>query len=238
MLQHPLEQLSSIAAGKELLINGMRSFTTRQFIIDSVSEGIRPLVPILQIKNFKVSSKKTNPIAVLSGFAVLNKDLKVNGLLDDVEGSGAVWMAGKGTFQGVTIPWKDGNGILSFRLTHLQRQIHSVSGNDPKRIVLTVKAQAYLLENSTPLDMSEVDNMIDVQKYVNEQIQKELQITMNKVQQWGPDVFGIGEHLHRKYPYWWNSQKADWDEKFKEIDVTVKVNIQLRATGTSGAQIK
>ncbi|MBW7454092.1 Ger(x)C family spore germination protein [Paenibacillus sepulcri] len=237
MLQPPMEHLSSIAAGKELQINGMNSYSSRQFIIDSLSEGIRPLVPILQIKNIKMGSKEPGPIAVLSGFAVLNKKLKVTGLLDDAEGSGAAWMTGKGTSQGATIPWKDGSSVLSFRLTHLKRRIQSVRGNDPTRIVLTVKAEAYLLENTTSLDMSEADNMIAVQTYVNKQLQKELQLTMDKVKQWGSDVFGIGEHLHRKSPYWWNLQKDDWDENFKKTDVTVKADIQLRSFGLSGAPL-
>ncbi len=238
MLKHPMERHSSIAAGKELHINGLRKFTSRQFIVDNLSEGIRTLVPVLQIENFKTSPKSTNPIAVLSGIAVLNKKLKVKGLLNEEEGSEAIWMSGKGTFQGVTIPWKNGKSILSFRLTHLQRRINSYSRNDSKSIVLTVKAQAYLLENTTPLDTADVNNKIKIQKYVNEQLQKELQLTMDKVQQWGPDVFGIGEHLHRKYPYWWKTQKDDWDEKFKNIEVTVKSDILLRSTGATGAPIK
>ncbi|MDQ0897485.1 Ger(x)C family spore germination protein [Paenibacillus sp. V4I7] len=238
MIGHPMEHLSSIGAGKELQINGMNSFSTRQFIIDSVTEGIRPLVPTIQIENKKLSIKGATPIAGISSYAVLNNKLKIEGFLNNMEGSGAVWMAGKGTFQGITIPWEDGKGTLSFRFTHLGRQIHSESRNNPEQIKLTVKAQAYLLENTTSLDMSEVDNMIEVQKYVNEEVQKELQATMDKVQQWGSDIFGIGEHLHRKYPYWWKLQRDDWDEKFKKIDVTVKADIQLMSNGTSGAQLK
>ncbi|MDU0206393.1 Ger(x)C family spore germination protein [Paenibacillus sp. MAH-36] len=231
MMKHPLELLSSIGAGKELQINGIRNFSSRQLIIDNLSDGIRSMVPVVQFKTLMESSQKTNSIPVLSGYAVLDKELKVKGLLDDVEGSRAGWMSGNETVQGASIPWKDGNGILSFRFTHLQRRIHSVSSNDPKRIVVTVKADAYLLENTTLLDMSEVDNIIDVQKYVNEQIQNELQLTMDKVQKWGSDVFGISEHLHRKYPYWWKSQKDDWDKNFKKIDVTVKADIQLKSIG-------
>ncbi|MBD2872089.1 Ger(x)C family spore germination protein [Paenibacillus arenilitoris] len=238
MIKHPLEQLSSIAAGKELDINGLKGFSSRELIIDSLSRGIRPLMPIIQIEDKKLSGKKTSPIAALSGFAVLNDRLKVKGLLDNNEGSAAIWMQGKGTFQGVTMPWKNGQGTLSFRLTRLERKLRSAPGNDPGHIVLMVKAQAYLLENTTPLDMSEVKNMLEVQKHINEQIQKDLQLTMDKIRQWGPDVFGIGEFLHRQYPYWWKSQKDDWDEKFKTIDVTVKANVRLRSTGTSGAPLE
>ncbi|CAG7610345.1 Spore germination protein B3 [Paenibacillus solanacearum] len=238
MHKHPMEQLNSIAASKELQINGMRNFTTRHFIIDSVAEGSRSMVPILQIENHKIRSNETTPVGVFTGYALLSKKLKVKGIVNDVEGARAIWMSGKGTFQGVTIPWKNGSGNVSFRLTHLQRRIHSGQDDDPKHVELTVRARAYLLENTASLDMSGADQMMDVQKYLNEVIQKDLQLTMNKIQHWGADVFGIGEYLHRKYPYWWKSHKDDWDEHFENINVSVKANIQLRSIGTSGAQVK
>jgi spore germination protein KC len=238
LIKHPMENLSSIAAGKELHINGMKYFSTRQFIIDSVTDEISSLIPILQIKNVKVNTKKAAPLAVLSGYAVLNKKLKVDGELDDFEGTDVAWLSGKGSAQGVTFPWKEGNGILSFRLTHLARHIQSVGDHDPRQIVITVKAQAYLLENTTSLDMSEVNNMIEVEKYLNEQIQSKLQLALGKVQQWGPDVFGIGAYLHRKYPYWWKSQKDDWDENFKKVEATVQANIHIRSVGVLGGQLE
>ncbi|MGM0837227.1 MAG: Ger(x)C family spore germination protein [Bacillota bacterium] len=238
MHEHPMEHLSSIAAEKEMRINGMKNFSSKQLVIDILSEGSRPLLPVFQIEERIINSNKKKQIALFSGFAILDKDHKVKGILDEDEGSEVAWMAGKGTFQGITIPWKEGNGTLSFRFTRLKRQIHSVSGHDPNRVVLSVTAQAYLLENTTPLDLYEVDNVVEVQKYLNKQLQKELQQTMDKVQELGPDVFGIGEHLHRKHPYWWKSQKNDWDEKFMETDVNVKANIRLRSLGTSGKRFK
>jgi spore germination protein KC len=238
MNEHPMEHLSSIAAGKEMNLNGLRDFSSRQLVIDHLSDGIRPLVPVFKIKESSVNSKETKEIPVLSGFAILDKKLKVKGTLDDVEGSEAAWMAGKKSFPGITIPWKDGNGTLSFKLTRVKRQIHSNSDDDHNSIVLSVKAQAYLLENTTSLDLFDVDNIIEVQKYLNEQIEKELQKTVDKVQEWGPDIFGIGEHLHRHYPYWWKSQKDDWGENFMEVDVNVKANIQLRSLGMGGKRLK
>lgn len=237
-IKHPLEQLSSIATNKELRINGMINYSIRQFIIEHASEGTRVLVPLLQIENNDGKGNEKGNLVQFAGHAVLDNELKIKGILDDNDGLEAIWMLGKGTFQGLTIPWKNGNGTLSFRLTHLERRIHSVDGNDPKQILLTVKAQAYLLDNTTPLDMSDVDNMIELKKYLDEKIQTDLQDTLNKVQQWGPDIFGIGEYLHRKHPYWWKSQRDDWDENFKKINVSVKADIQLRSTGTSAGQVQ
>jgi spore germination protein KC len=238
MTKHPLEHLSSIAARKELHINGMKQYSTRQFIIDSVAQEHRSLVPVLQMNNTQVNKNKKNPLAELSGYAVLNKKLKIGGILDDTEGSRTAWMSGKDGMRELTIPWKDGNGNLSFRLTHHNREIKSANGNTPKQIVLNVRAQAYLLENTTQLDMSELVKMLEAQKQLNEQVREDLQLTFNKVQNWGTDVFGIGAYLHHKYPTWWRSNKEDWDENFKQINVTIQVNIQLKSIGATGGQIK
>ncbi|MCK9861183.1 Ger(x)C family spore germination protein [Paenibacillus sp. ATY16] len=237
-IRHPLEQLSSIAANKELRINGMNKYSIRQFIIELTEKGTRILIPLLQSDKHDEMGKDKARLVQFAGYAVLDKDLKIKGILNEHEGTRAIWMLGKGSFLGITIPWKDGNGTVSFRLTHLERHIHSVDRHDPKQILLTVKAQAYLLDNTTPLDMSEVDNMIVLKRYLDEKIQEDFQATLNKVQQWGPDIFGIGEYLHRQHPYWWKAQKNDWDENFKNIRVSVKANIQLRSTGTSAGQLE
>jgi spore germination protein KC len=238
MTKHPLEHLSSIAAGKELHINGLKNYSTRQFIIDSVAQEHRTIVPVLQINNTQANKNRKDQLAVLSGYAVLNKKLKIGGILDDTEGSRSAWMSGKDGMRELTIPWKDGNGNLSFRLTHHKREITSTSGNTPKDVVLKVRAQAYLLENTTQLDMSELDNMLEVQNQLNEQVREDLQLTLNKVQKWGTDVFGIGAYLHHKYPTWWRTNKEDWDENFKQIKVTIQVNIQLKSIGATGGQVK
>ncbi|SDX50597.1 Ger(x)C family spore germination protein [Paenibacillus sp. CF384] len=234
-LKHPMEYNSSVAAGKEMQINGLEGFTSRHIVIESLAQGTRPFIPYIQIQEVELNSKKKTPIAAVAGFAVMDKNMRIKGFLNAGEGALAIWMIGKGSNGGITIPSKNGKGVLSFRLTHQKRRIHA--GNDPAHVVLTVKAQAYLLENSTSLDMSKSENMVALQRYLNKQIQKELQQTMGKIQHFGPDVIGIGEYLHRKYPYWWKTQKADWDNNFKKIDVTIQAKIQLRSTGVTGAPL-
>ncbi|MEC0265105.1 Ger(x)C family spore germination protein [Paenibacillus anseongense] len=238
MTKNPLENLSSIAVGKEMNINGMKKYSTRQFVIDSVAQDHRPLVPVLQMKNTQTSKNKKDLLAVLSGFAVLNNELKIGGVLDDLEGNKTAWMSGKDGLRVLTIPWKDGKGSLSFRLTHLNREMKSAAGPAPTQVAVTARAQAYLLENTTQLDMSEVGSMLEVQQYLNEKVSEELQLTFNKVQSWGTDVFSIGAYLHHKYPAWWRLNKEDWDEHFKQIHVVVQANIQFKSIGATGGQIK
>jgi spore germination protein KC len=62
-----------------------------------------------------------------------------------------------------------------------------------------------------------------------------LLLSVNKAQQFGADVFGIGEFMHRKFPERWRSMKDDWDETFRRANVTVEAKIRLRSAGASGA---
>lgn len=234
-LDHPMEHLSSIATGKEMQINGLKGFSTRQFIIDCISDGQRPLVPLVKISEIQLSQQMKKPLAALGGFVTMNKKLKIAGLLSESEGQDAVWMAGRGTFTGITIPWKEGRGVMSFRLTHLQRSISYAGGSDPGKFTLTVKAHGYLLENTTSFSTSDVDRMIEVESVLNERIAVRLQATLEKTQAAGTDIYGLGDYVHRTQPRWWKAHKDEWDERFKNVEITVKSGVRLRTVGTSGS---
>jgi spore germination protein KC len=238
MLKHPMEQISSIAAARGLEVNGMKNLSSRQFIIDSLNHGTRPILPVISFGKIQVDAKKREPIAIYDGYALLNRELKVKGILGDEESCRMVWMTGKGVEQGITIIWKSEEADLSFRLTHLQRHLSVKSPSDPTQIVMTVKAQAYLMENTANLDMFDMATLSNVQKQLNKQLEVEMKQTIEKVQEWGTDVFGIGELLHRKYPRWWRTQQEGWDDQFKHITVTVKADLMIRAIGTSGSEVK
>ncbi|MFD0669999.1 Ger(x)C family spore germination protein [Cohnella sp. GCM10027633] len=234
-LNHPMEHLSSVGVGKELNVNGLTKFTTRQFLIDSISDGQRPIVPMIRYEKTRLSEENAKTLASLSGFAILDKRLKVRTVLNETDGMDAVWMAGKGTTQGMTIPWKDGKGLLSFRLTHLKRRIRSAGSGDPGSVSLTVRAQAYLLENTAGIDTSKVENVIEIQTYLNGKIAERLQAIMDECRRSGTDAYGIGAYLHRTRPGWWKSHKDDWDGQFARLRVEVKSNVSIRSTGTSSS---
>ncbi|MEW9107163.1 Ger(x)C family spore germination C-terminal domain-containing protein, partial [Paenibacillus sp.] len=50
----------------------------------------------------------------------------------------------------------------------------------------------------------------------------------------GTDVFGFGEAVHRAYPSYWNRHKKEWPQLFKELQVNVQVDFNIRRTGTIG----
>ncbi|MDQ1914891.1 Ger(x)C family spore germination C-terminal domain-containing protein [Paenibacillus sp. GD4] len=50
------------------------------------------------------------------------------------------------------------------------------------------------------------------------------------------DVAGFGKKISIKYPQMWKRMKKDWDRKFSEMQVDVKVNVKIQEFGTKGAK--
>ncbi|WJH32442.1 Ger(x)C family spore germination protein [Paenibacillus sp. CC-CFT747] len=50
-------------------------------------------------------------------------------------------------------------------------------------------------------------------------------------EQYGVDIYGFGTAFHRHNPDQWKSWKSDWNERFKEMPVTIKPEFKLRRFG-------
>ena len=70
-------------------------------------------------------------------------------------------------------------------------------------------------------------------------IKNEIESVLKKAQrEWGVDIFGFGEAVHRKYPREWKELKDQWRDVFPNIKVQVKVDSKLRTAGLSAAPSK
>ena len=45
------------------------------------------------------------------------------------------------------------------------------------------------------------------------------------------DIFGFGEHIHRKYPKVWNELKDDWDTEFEKLQVNFIFDTKIKDVG-------
>jgi spore germination protein KC len=45
------------------------------------------------------------------------------------------------------------------------------------------------------------------------------------------DIFGFGEAFHRKYKKEWKAIKHNWNEEFKNAEISLEVEAHLRNTG-------
>ena len=49
--------------------------------------------------------------------------------------------------------------------------------------------------------------------------------------QFGSDVIGFGETLHRRMPAEWKKRKPDWDEEIRGLDADISVSFEVKRSG-------
>ena len=128
-----------------------------------------------------------------------------------------------------------GNGYVALDLQHLHRRIRSVVNGNKIKVYVTLAGTGIIRENNSSLNLYNQQNIRYVEGEFDKTIQQQVQQVITKVQsQYGTDIFGFGEDIHRRHPYQWRMLKDDWDKKFSRVNVTVKVNLTVRHIGNKG----
>ncbi|MGR6018729.1 Ger(x)C family spore germination C-terminal domain-containing protein [Bacillus paranthracis] len=77
-------------------------------------------------------------------------------------------------------------------------------------MILFFSGEGTIQENNTNLDLSQPKNITLLEHVLEKQSEKQALQTIKKVQkQYGTDIFGFGEAIHRKYPSEWKGLKKE-----------------------------
>ena len=55
---------------------------------------------------------------------------------------------------------------------------------------------------------------------------------------YGADIFGFGNSVYKNIPRIWKDKGEEWDKIFRDLDVTVKTNIEIKHLGLLSESIK
>lgn len=243
-LSYPLENISVEAASKEnIQTGGIGDASYLHFLIAANSEGIRPTLPAIEIGNSQdeENSGQENPsntkLFRVVGAAIFDQNLKLLGFLNIDENRVLLWVMGILKKNTITVSLKDGSASLN--LTKMGSKIvPELSRNNKIRFTVTLTGEGSLSENNSNLDVMQSQNIEHLQNILEKQSKKQVLQTISKVQkEYGTDIFGFGEAIHKKDPHEWKSLKKNWDQTFSEADVSVKVNLTIRRIGLTGPSL-
>ena len=220
------------ALKKHEQVGGRGDTAYLEFLIAANSEGIAPTIPAVEI-----SSLKKKQSVNMAGLAILNHDLKLLGFLNNDENRDFLLLAEKLKTRLVSIPIEDGNASLE--LTKLKSKIvPEIRKGNKIRFNVTVSGKGELFENNNNLNVDHTKNVKFLERKFEKQIKEQVLQTVQKVQkEYGIDIFGFGEVIHRKHPQQWKTLKKDWDETFKKAEVSLNVDITIKHTGLSGPSL-
>lgn len=102
---------------------------------------------------------------------------------------------------------------------------------DKFKIVLEIETNVFIAESSLMQEPYNEKEIEKIQKEVGEYLKQNIAYVIKKVQtEYDCDIFGFGNLIYRKKPKLWDKVSKDWDKYFKEIEVEIKANVQIKNT--------
>ncbi len=183
----------------------------------------------------KQSDKKMR----VTGAAVFKKD-KLVGWLDRPETRGLNWVLGKVSSGIIVVKSpKEENKNVALEIIRASSKITPEIQDGKITITVEIHEEGNLAEQMSNVQLTNVEAFKELEKRKSQVIKNEINAALDKAQkEWGTDIFGFGEAIHRKYPKEWKELKGKWREEFPKVDIQVKVDAKLRTAGISTEPIK
>ena len=239
----PLESIPALAANKEhQVVGGTMDNALRDFLIASTTEGVSATIPAVELitnttllNEQKQGEESNKQIFVMAGTSIFSKDIKLVGFLNMDEDRVLQWVTGNLKKENLIVVAPQGLGNFSVDVINMDSKIQPEIEGETIKINVTLTGEGTIIENNTKLDLSRPKNLTLVQNVFNHETQKSILKIITKVQKnYGTDVFGFGETVHRKYPYLWKELQKNWEEEFKRTEVSVEMNLKIKGTGLTG----
>ena len=148
------------------------------------------------------------------------------------------------TFTGKTLTMDEGvllnilNDSLGFatRISYLYKDSPvTVRINKSKRklnisenkIDIPIKLE-FILSEFPDDNLDKTNKRIELEKFLKDEIEKDMEEVIKKLQEAKCDAIGIGRQVRAFHPNWF---KKDWSEHFSTLDISPKVDVEIVKTG-------
>ncbi|MDR6550205.1 Ger(x)C family spore germination protein [Paenibacillus qinlingensis] len=233
-INSPFNQFSSIVAVDQDRFCRLGDTALRDVLLDVGRDGIRPSMPMVEISP-KNEQEKHETIEVKS-VAIFNKKLQMVGKVSGRESLEMFWV--KGVLKDQFLTEETEEGVISLYESNLKRSIRTEIEGHTVKAYVKLEGTGRVLENNSDIDISISSERRPLEHKLNERKAKKVEETIKKMQlEFGQDVFGIGEEIHKEHPYQWKELRDHWDQIFPTVDVSVSVKLKIQNTGDIGKRI-
>lgn len=205
-----------------------------------VSDGMNPILTGIEIKGnvqdgeMTKNLEQTKPKTFLQykGLAIFIQD-KLIGWLNESESRAVHYAFGKVKSSVGYIKCPQGGKVV-IEVFRTKAKLNSELYEGEPYGSVNVKVQGNVGEvECRGLDLTKPQSISYLEKESEKTLTENIKSTIKHVQRnFRSDIFGFGEALYRSEPDYWNKHKKDWDQIFSQMPVTVKVEMNIRQTGT------
>lgn len=234
----PVNKVTKEIESTEMLLGENMSVNIDEIINAIISYGREPFVNGYKIsgnQNIAGSSddlKKTKSEAVLSssGLAIFRNG-KLVGWIDREKARGVVWIMDKVKSTSINIDWNGKKNAITMAPLRSKTKVGVNVKNRRPVINIAIEFEGWISEANTTVDLTKPKEIEKIDKIVAKEIEKQIQSTISEAQKKKSDIFGFGERIHQKNPKLWKELKGNWNERFADLEVNVKVDSYTRREG-------
>lgn len=232
-VKYPFEQVPSEAIKEMESLGSELAITLRDFFWASSGEGISPVLGVITPDGITEGLKEDH-VFKLAGSAIF-KDFKLAGVLNENETNGFLWVTNRMKYGSLNANIPEGDGTVGLILTKTSRKITSEINGEKIKFKIQLRGEGTIWENNTDLDIRMPENLKLIQKGLEKSVQEQVMDSLFKVQKvYKVDSVGFGREIYREKPKQWKALKAQWANKFPEVDVSLEVKINILGSGMAG----
>lgn len=247
----PLETVPSVSLAQTLIAGSENYGSISRLTFDQVvsmayRDGIEMVIPSVEIigevnegkkeENIIDSTQKT--IMKFSGNAVF-KDNKLIGYLTPKESIGYNFIMSEIKQTVLSFPCDDKGNYASIEIVFTKTKTAVKLDKNKVKVNIEVKGKSKLSEINCRENLVNPDNVVKMEEKANKEIESMIQSTLDvALKKYNSDIFGFGKQLYQNENKFWEKNKKDWDKLFKEIEISLKSNINIEARGSTTTAAK
>lgn len=160
--------------------------------------------------------------------AVFNGD-KLVGWFNNVESRGLLWVLGKVNQGLLVLPME--NRKISFEIFKSSSKLEPTVKDGQLIMKIKVKVSGNIGE-MTPGKKLDEKTIKEIEVLIAQTVEKQVMAAVTKAQELNTDVLGFAPAVHRSFPKAWDQGLSkQWPEIFRDLDVEVSVEGNVRGTG-------
>ncbi|MFD0672427.1 Ger(x)C family spore germination protein [Cohnella sp. GCM10027633] len=193
------------------------------------------VLPEAETMTLLVSATPKQALTV-KGMAVI-KNGKLAGWIGEKDAQGMQlgfqWLHPRKQGKNFAITIKEAGGKITAELVGRKLRYVPRIENGEWKMTVRLRLDADIVQNSSSIDLFDTPGALRaLEPKFDDAIKELLRRPLNEVQGGlNADVLGFARAFHKKYPREWKQASGLWDEKFREVDVTLEVKCRLRKAG-------
>ncbi len=205
-------------------------------LVRTMNEGMHAglLLPSMERVGPASEKGKNQSVYRYVGGAVMNKEPKLIGYLNQEETINALWINAIPHLHIITFPVDDGNGTVTVQFKNLKRKwtLHS---DEKASMSLKLQADVILLESTSEMDFLKAGVLENLKSEMEQTTVKRMKSLIGKFQkEFKIDALGVGDTIFRNHPRRWKALMTEWNRTFPEMSFSVSTKLKFRGFGLTG----